>query len=94
MKACGEVNGTQLLALSLSLPGLTVQLSLRALSSPRPPAYHPDKLTPADRGGRWSGAAVERGGGLTMEGLEGEQQILTHHKTGTAGSDHCSVDSS
>lgn len=35
-EACGEVNGTRLLALSLSLPGLTVQLSLRA----SPPLVH------------------------------------------------------
>lgn len=35
-EACGEVNGTGLLALSVSLPGLTVQLSLRA----SPPLVH------------------------------------------------------
>lgn len=35
-ESCGEVNGTWLLALSLSLPGLTVQLSLRA----SPPLVH------------------------------------------------------
>ena len=79
-EACGEVNRTWLLALSLSLPGLTVQLSLRGLSSPRPAAYHPDKLTLADRRGRWSSVA----------GV----QVHTYNKTGTPGSDHCSVDSS
>lgn len=35
-EACDEVNGTELLALSLSLPGLTVQLSLEA----SPPLVH------------------------------------------------------
>lgn len=37
-EACGEVNGTGLLALSLSLPGLTVQLSLRP-SNPSLPIH-------------------------------------------------------
>lgn len=75
-EACGEVNGTWLLALSLSLPRLTVLLSLRP---PRPPAYHPDKLTSADWRGRWS----------EMVGV----QFLTQRKTGTPATDHCSVDS-
>lgn len=78
-EACGEVNGSRLLALSLSLPGLTV-LQSEGLFPPRPPAYHPDKLTSADWKDRWSRVVWV--------------QILTYHRTGTPGTDHCSVDSS
>lgn len=78
-EACGEVNGTWLLALSLSLPGLTVLLSLRASPPSCPPACHPDKLTSADWRGRWS----------EVVGV----QILAQRKTGTPATDHCSVDS-
>lgn len=82
-EACGEVNGASAISVVTQSARSDSAAQSEGLSSPRPPAYHPDKLTPADRRGRWSGGVGEGGA-----------QILTYHKTGTPGTDHCSVDSS